>query len=363
MELTNKHGSNKAVIAWLWTGVIMIVIQVLLGGITRLTGSGLSITEWKPIVGALPPMNDQDWMIAFEKYKQIPQFREINASFTLAEFKFIFFWEWLHRLWARLFAVAFIIPFAWFYFKKMIQPQMVRPLIVLFLLGALQGFVGWFMVSSGLSKLTSVSHYRLAIHFVMALLCLCYALWFILQLTIKPEQVYTGSKLRKLTLVVFSILCLQLVYGAFMAGLKTGSSPVAVFAPTWPKINDEWVPATLFSQKPVLGNFTTNPLTLHFIHRGLAYLLAILICIWFYRVAKTGHPFLNKWKWVPLSLVLLQVILGILTVKQSVSYNLYQPLKSTFVWLGVAHQFTAMCLVMVFTLFLFCTRKQVLISK
>lgn len=358
MEVNGKTGSNKAVVAWLWTGVIMIVIQVLLGGITRLTGSGLSITEWKPIVGAVPPLNEHDWMAAFEKYKQIPQFREINGSFTLSEFKFIFFWEWLHRLWARLFAVAFIIPFAWFYFRKMIKPEMVRPLIVLFLLGAVQGFIGWFMVSSGLNNLTYVSHYRLAIHFIMALLCLCYALWFILQLTIKPGQVLVHPPLRKFTLVIFSLLCLQLVYGAFMAGLKTGTSPAAVFAPTWPKINDEWVPATLFSQTPVAGNLTSNPITLHFIHRGLAYTLCILIGIWFYRVAKTRHVFLGKWKWIPLLLVVLQITLGVFTVLKSPGYNLYQPLKSAFVWLGVAHQFTAMCLVMVFTLLLYTVRKR-----
>jgi heme a synthase len=363
MEENGKTGGNRAVVAWLWTGVIMIVIQVLLGGITRLTGSGLSITEWKPIVGVIPPLNEQDWMAAFEKYKQIPQFREINGSFTLSEFKFIFFWEWLHRLWARLFAIAFIIPFAWFYFKKMIRPEMVRPLIVLFLLGAVQGLIGWFMVSSGLSKLTSVSHYRLAIHFIMALLCLCYALWFILQLTIKPGQVLVNQRLRKFTMVIFSLLCLQLVYGAFMAGLKTGNSPAAVFAPTWPKINNEWVPSTLFSQTPALGNLTSNPITLHFIHRGLAYALCILIAIWFYQVVKTRHGFLGKWKWAPLLLVALQIALGIFTVLKSPGYNLYQPLKSTFVWLGVAHQFTAMCLVMVFTLLLYTVRKKALANQ
>lgn len=357
MELKNSPKQNKAVVVWLWTGVLMIVIQVLLGGITRLTGSGLSITEWKPIVGAIPPMNEHDWMAAFEKYKQIPQFREINTQFSLQEFKFIYFWEWLHRLWARLFAVAFIIPFAYFYFKKMIRPEMVRPLIILFILGAIQGFIGWFMVSSGLNDLTSVSHYRLAIHFVMALLCLCYALWFILQLTIKPEQVIFDTPLRKFTLAIFFILCLQLVYGAFMAGLKTGNSPAAVFAPTWPTINGQWAPSGMFSQQPVLKNLTDNPITLHFIHRGLAYIITILIGIWFYKASKLNHRLLNKWRRVLLVLVCTQVTLGIITVLRSVKYNLFQPLKNEYVWLGVAHQFTAMCLVMVFTLLLFMVRK------
>lgn len=342
---------SKAVIIWLWTGVIMIVIQVLLGGITRLTGSGLSITEWKPIVGALPPLNDLQWAEAFEKYKQIPQFREVNSGFTLGDFKFIFFWEWLHRLWARLFAVAFIIPFAWFYFKKMIRPQMVRPLLILFLLGALQGLVGWYMVSSGLSKLSYVSHYRLAVHFVLALLVLCYTLWFIFQLRTGPEKWHINPALRRFTLIIFGILVVQLIYGAFMAGLKTGTSPAAVFAPTWPDINGRLIPEGM-------GGITSNPISLHFIHRGIAYLLTALIIIWFFRARRQQHALLNRWQWTPLLIVLLQVMLGVLTVLESPRYNLYQPLKSSFVWLGVAHQFTAMCLVMVFTWLAFFIRKQ-----
>src|SRR5216110_2117694 len=170
--------SSRPVAVWLLVGVVMIMIQVLLGGITRLTGSGLSITEWKPLLGTLPPLNDQQWNGAFEKYKQIAQFKYINSSFTLHDFKFIFFWEWLHRVWARLIAVAFIIPFIIFIILKRFKPKMVKPMIILFLLGALQGLVGWIIVMSGLNEENIyVSHYRLAIHFILALGLVCYALW------------------------------------------------------------------------------------------------------------------------------------------------------------------------------------------
>src|SRR5690606_5203799 len=182
--------SSRPVAIWLLVGVGMIIIQVLLGGITRLTGSGLSITEWKPIMGALPPMNEGDWKIAFEKYQQIAQFKYLNFHYTLEDFKFIFFWEWFHRLWARLLGVVFIIPFVIFLVQKRFKKEMIRPMIILFLLGALQGLVGWIMVQSGLndSELLYVSHYRLAIHFILALGLLVYTLWFALELLIPNSQ-------------------------------------------------------------------------------------------------------------------------------------------------------------------------------
>src|ERR1051326_1566786 len=166
----SQDRSSRPVATWLLVGIFMIIIQVLLGGITRLTGSGLSITEWKPIMGALPPMNEQDWVSAFEKYKQIAQYKYLNQHFTLTDFKFIFFWEWFHRLWARLMGVAFIIPFIYFIIKRYIKQWMVGPLVILFLLGALQGAIGWIMVQSGLNENDLyVSHIRLAAHFIAAM--------------------------------------------------------------------------------------------------------------------------------------------------------------------------------------------------
>src|SRR5688500_13160180 len=180
MKEIHPTNDSRPVAVWLLVGVAMIIIQVLLGGITRLTGSGLSITEWKPIMGALPPMNEEEWNVAFEKYQQIAQYKYVNFHFTLGDFKFIYFWEWFHRVWARLIGVVFIIPFIVFIIQKRFKKEMIRPLIILFLLGALQGLVGWIMVQSGLedSELLYVSHYKLAIHFILALGLLCYTLWF-----------------------------------------------------------------------------------------------------------------------------------------------------------------------------------------
>src|SRR5689334_1241383 len=193
--------SSRPVAIWLLIGIFMLVVQVLLGGITRLTGSGLSITEWKPIMGALPPMNNHDWNIAFEKYKQIAQYKYVNAYFTLSDFKSIFFWEWFHRLWARLIGVVFLIPFVIFIIQKRFGKDMIRPLIILFILGGLQGLVGWIMVKSGLEDegLLYVSHYKLAIHFIFALGLLCYTLWFALQLLIPSNQITINNKLRRFT--------------------------------------------------------------------------------------------------------------------------------------------------------------------
>lgn len=333
--------SSRPVAIWLLAGVFMIIVQILLGGITRLTGSGLSITEWKPIMGVLPPMNEQDWNNAFEKYKQIAQYKYLNSHFTLSDFKFIFFWEWFHRLWARLIGVVFIIPFVVFIFQKRFKREMINPLIILFLLGALQGLVGWIMVKSGLedSELIYVSHYKLAIHFILALGVLCYTLWFALQLLIKGQHFTFNRPLRKFTGWLIALLTLQLIYGAFMAGLKAGAA-----APTWPDINGSWWPADIhsFGERQFAGfSFLfDHPLVIHFIHRNLAYLLTALIIVWSVKAFKiNGSKLFQQTKWLPLFIVLLQVILGILTVLNVTDADI-------LLWLGVAHQFVAMILLL-----------------
>jgi cytochrome c oxidase assembly protein subunit 15 len=353
MKILIAPRSSRPVAIWLLVGVAMIMIQVLLGGITRLTGSGLSITEWKPIMGALPPMNEQAWNTAFEKYKQIAQFKYVNPNFTLHDFKFIFFWEWFHRLWARLIAVAFAIPFVIFIIQKRFKKEMIRPMLILFLLGALQGLVGWIMVQSGLedSELLYVSHYKLAIHFILALGLLCYALWFAFDLLIPKEKITVNKSLRKFTAWLIALLIIQLIYGAFMAGLKA-----APFAPTWPTINDVWFPEHVHSfgdrNFPGLSFLTDNPLMVHFIHRGIAYIITVLVCIWFWKANKIkGTQLFNKTKALPLLLVLIQVLLGVLTV-------LHAATPQSFLWLGVAHQFTAMLLLLSLVWMLYIIRRR-----
>ncbi|MFZ9588504.1 MAG: COX15/CtaA family protein [Chitinophagaceae bacterium] len=337
---------SKAVAIWLLVGVGMIIIQVLLGGITRLTGSGLSITEWKPILGALPPLNEADWLKAFEQYKQIGQYKHLNFEFTLSDFKFIYFWEWFHREWARLIGVVFFIPFVWFIVKKKIEKWMINPMIILFLLGLLQALLGWIMVASGLNEEDLyVDHIRLAIHFIAALGLLCYTLWFALVLLVPNEERVVSLPLKKQTNLLLVLLVVQLIFGAFMAGLKAAN-----FATTWPLINGEFIPSSLANDS--ISTFTHDPLAVHFVHRNLAYLLAIMIILW-YRKAKQVEAgvYFIRWRSVPLLLVLLQVLLGILTV-------LYANNSTVLLWLGVAHQFTGMMLLLSFIMVAYLIKKK-----
>jgi cytochrome c oxidase assembly protein subunit 15 len=337
---------SRAVAIWLMIGVFMIIIQVLLGGITRLTGSGLSITEWKPILGAVPPMNEADWLTAFEKYKQIGQFKQLNFDFTLSDFKFIYFWEWFHREWARFIGLVFFIPFVWFIATKKIKKDMINPMIILFLLGALQGLIGWIMVKSGLNEEDLyVSHFRLSIHFIAALGLLCYTLWFALKLMVKPEEGLVAPSLQKFTNGLLVLLVVQLVFGAFMAGLKAAN-----FATTWPLINGEFIPSSLSND--TLSSFTHDPLAVHFIHRNLAYIITILVIIWFMRARKIqGGKLFEQLKSLPVIMILLQVLLGIFTV-------LYANNPTALLWLGVAHQFTGMMFLLLMVTLIFLIRRR-----
>lgn len=315
----------------------MIMIQVLLGGVTRLTGSGLSITEWKPIMGALPPINDSEWNKAFDGYKEIAQYKYLNSHFTLSDFKFIFFWEWLHRLWARMLGVVFAVGFIYFLIKKYFDKKMVIPFIILFILGGLQGLIGWIMVQSGLNDNDLyVNHIKLAIHFISALTLLCYTLWFALQLLIPAQQRIENKQLKKTVIITLVLLVFQLLYGAFMAGLKAAPS-----APTWPLINGDWVPPTFPA-----ASWINNALNVQFIHRQLAYILATIIIFLFgvlYRNAKKqGSPLLKQFSVYTLLLVLLQVLLGISSILMSpkmgtVRFGSYELLAET-------HQLIAMLL-------------------
>src|SRR5579872_4934840 len=204
------RSSSRPVALWVYAGVIMLLIQVVLGGITRLTGSGLSITQWEVITGAIPPLNAAQWQDAFDKYRQTPQFKLINSDFTLPDFKFIFFWEWFHRFWARMVGVVFLVGFAWLLLKKKLQPAMIRTLIILFLIGALQGTVGWIMVASGLTgDAIYVAPLKLGLHFVFALGLIVYAFWFAMDLSIGSGVRLArgpGTPLRRWTVVILVLL-------------------------------------------------------------------------------------------------------------------------------------------------------------
>lgn len=330
----------------------MIIVQIILGGVTRLTGSGLSITEWKPIMGAIPPLNEEDWKAAFAGYQEIAQYKYLNSHFSLSDFKFIFFWEWFHRLWARSLGVVFAIPFIYFLIKKYFTKDMIFPLVLLFLLGGLQGFIGWYMVQSGLygSELLNVSHIRLSIHFIAALLLLVYTLWFALKLLVPQQKTIRHSALHSYYIGLISLLVIQLFYGAFMAGLHAAAA-----APTWPKIQEKWIPDGMLG-----SSWISNPINVQFVHRGIAYLLVILIVIGFIKVRKIAQQknasLLKKTGNWSLILVILQVCLGIFAVL-SVPYierghfGIYESLAEI-------HQVVGMLLLMSLFVILFLIRKE-----
>ncbi|PZF73032.1 heme A synthase [Taibaiella soli] len=340
----------------------MIMIQVLLGGITRLTGSGLSIAEWNPILGAVPPMNGKQWDAAFELYKQkaAGQFVFQNSDFTLSDFKSIYFWEWLHREWARLMGGVFVVGFVYFLLKKAFDKQMIVPFVILFVLGGLQGGVGWIMVASGLNpEDTHVSHIKLALHFMAALILLCYVLWFALQLLIPKDNLVRDNHLHRYTIVTIGLLVIQLMYGAFMAGLKAAPA-----APTWPKINGSWLPQNL---ETYAGNsysgvhlIADQPIMIHLIHRTLAYTLFFVIIVWgawaLKVAAKSNSSLLKKASYWPVVLVLLQVLLGIFTVLNAPLMT--QNKFGRFEIIAEMHQLVAMFLLMSLMVNIYIIRRQ-----
>jgi len=349
MEVALQKNFSGGIARWLFAGVIMLMVQILLGGITRLTESGLSITEWKPLTGVLPPLNAGQWMSEFDKYKYTDQFRYIHADFSLSDFKFIFFWEWLHRTWARLMGVVFLAGFFYFLIRRQFRPGMVIPFIILFLLGVMQGAIGWIMVKSGLvPEKLFVGHIQLTVHFMAALLLLCYTLWFALDLSVPANEITIDPGLKKVTLVILCLLFIQLIYGAFMAGLHAAAS-----APTWPRMNGQWFPASIDKLSPGWKNLIDNKITIQFIHRGLAYILLVAVITWWVKVKKVqGSLFLSKTKYIPLALIILQVILGIATLIMS-------PYGNNLVWFGVAHQLVAMLflMTMIFMTYIIRTRQ------
>ena len=348
-----KQKNNRQVAIWLLIGVGMIVIQILLGGITRLTESGLSITEWKPITGALPPLNNAAWQIEFEKYRHTDQFKYVHQYFSLKEFKFIFFWEWFHRLWARMMGMVFLIGFIYFIIKKKFNPSMIRPMVILFLLGAMQGAIGWFMVKSGLvPEKYFVGHVELTTHFISAIILLAYTFWFALSLLPSMNEKIYNKKIGSLLITILILLIVQLIYGGFMAGLKAAST-----APTWPSINGEIIPAQINELSPWIQNIFNNKIAIHFIHRGMAYLLFIFVVVFFIKSKiLIYNQLFKKLRISFLFLIFLQVILGICALLNATN-------NSLFIWIGVAHQFTAIMLVMCLIALLFLVRRTTVVVK
>ena len=270
---TTDDPSMRAIGLWLYVVAALVLALVLVGGATRVTESGLSITEWKPVMGALPPLNAAQWQSEFEKYQAIPQYRELNAGMSLDAFKIIYWWEWTHRLLGRLIGIVFLVPFLWFLWRRVVTPALRPWLWFIFGLGALQGAVGWWMVASGLTQRIEVSQYRLATHLILASLIYVALLWTALRLHDRSSPPLP-ARVRASAVALLVLVLGQIYLGALVAGLRAG-----YVYNTWPLIDGAFVPeaARLFFNTPLWRNFYENTLTVQFDHRMLGY--AILLCV------------------------------------------------------------------------------------
>ncbi|PTM07828.1 MAG: heme A synthase [Bacteroidetes bacterium] len=326
---------NKKVIYWLLIGCILIFIMVVVGGITRLTHSGLSISNYKLISGTIPPMNDIEWQEAFDLYKQYPEYQKLNTHFDLQDFKDIYFWEWLHRVLGRFIGVVFFIPFLYFLVRKQLSKPTIKKSIILLILGGFQGFLGWYMVKSGLVDNPDVSHYRLAAHLTTAFITFAYTFWVALDL-IFPNKKEINKKIRNLIRFGLGILIIQIIYGAFVAGLDAG-----FIHNHWPMMNEgKFIHETVYiEQSQVYKNFIEGKSGVQFVHRMLAYLVALIIIIIWNKAIKLEITNYQK-KAINFLLVMVgvQFLLGVLTIIMQVP-----------VWLGVAHQVGAFVLLSIMT--------------
>ena len=302
---------NRAVRWWLISIAALIAIMVLVGGATRQTESGLSIVEWKPVTGALPPLNQEQWTQAFDAYKTIPQYRQLNAGMDLAEFKTIFWWEWSHRLLGRVIGMAYLLPFLWFLWRGALGAGLKRRLWLIFGLGGLQGAVGWWMVASGLSQRVEVSHYRLATHLVLALLIFAGIVWTLRRLADRLPPV-ASPRLKITSFVLLALTFVQLYLGALVAGLRAGK----VYN-TWPDIDGALIPsaARLWFDQPWWRNLFDNTLTVQFEHRMTAYALLVLAILHAVDAiaARAGRAAIDGALWL-VAAITLQATLGILTL-------------------------------------------------
>ena len=317
MERTAHSTSYpKALKVWLYIGLFMLVVQVVVGGITRLTGSGLSITKWEIVTGTFPPTNDKEWNVEFDLYKETPQYKEINEGMSLSDFKFIYFWEYIHRFWARIMGFVFLIPFVIFWARGHIDRVIGRGLGSVVLLAILAASFGWIMVASGLIERPWVNAYKLALHLSIAFCVYAALFWTYL----KAFHIRIGAsnlKFLKLMRVFMILLALQIFAGGVMSGMKAG-----VLYPTWPDINGEYIPQIIFnSSEYTVENFNYYdrnmllPALVHIVHRTLAYTLFLLgLYISINLIKRTNNKVLSRASWMLVIMLILQVIIGIWTV-------------------------------------------------
>tara|TARA_E500000178_G_C16940953_1_gene716377 strand:+ start:336 stop:1361 length:1026 start_codon:yes stop_codon:yes gene_type:complete len=326
----NEKKINKLFLYWLFTSLILVFLIIIVGGLTRLTDSGLSITHWELFKGILPPLNDANWEEYFNQYKKIPQYKLLNFSMTLEEFKFIFYWEYFHRILARLIGLFFLIPLIYFYFTKKVSKNLLNICFLIFFLIMFQGIIGWYMVKSGLVTDTSVSHYRLSIHLCTALVIISTLFWLIRNIVSKNnKKFYQYSKLYLPYQFLIFLLFLQIIIGAFVSGLDAGK-----IYQTWPLMEKSFFPDDL-----IIKDFSNifefdNHSLIQFYHRNLAYIIIlytlILSCIIYKRKLRLMYKPLQ----ILLLILFLQAILGIFTLISGLN-----------IYLASAHQITSVLLI------------------
>lgn len=328
---------DRPVVFWLFTGCVLVFIMVVVGGITRLTNSGLSMTDWHLVTDTFPPLTEEKWNEAFEDYKQFPEYQKINIhnDFGLDDYKYIYFWEWFHRFIGRIIGIVFIVPFVYFLIKKRLNRATIMKCLILLGMGALQGFFGWFMVKSGLVDNPDVSHFRLSLHLTFAFVTFAYTLWVALDL-IYPQRMPAVLPLRKLARWAYVLLLIQIIYGGFVAGLSAG-----LIHNHWPLMADQqFIHDSVFIEyDSMLANFTEGKSGVQFVHRTLAYVVVGLILALYFKSRKQTLT-LQQRRGIEISVLLVfcQFALGVFTLIYRVPLSL-----------GLAHQVVAFFLLTAMT--------------
>jgi cytochrome c oxidase assembly protein subunit 15 len=327
-------GKNKPFVIWLFTGAVLVFIMTAIGGITRLTESGLSMVDWKLIMGAIPPLTDEAWQHTFEQYKQFPEYQTTHSHFTLQDFKSIFFWEFTHRFLGRVIGLVFIIPFIIFIIQGRIKGKLLTQLLILLGVGAFQGFLGWYMVSSGLVNQPRVSHFRLAAHLSTAFFTISYSVWIALELIQTKPSVSFNPSLLKLTWAGLILLSIQIIFGAFVAGKDAG-----MIHNYWPNMNPgEFISANVFQSNSLWDSLINSPSGIQFMHRYIAYIVVGLITYIWIKSKDTKTDFETKRRFnIMFGLVIFQFTIGVFTLLYQVPISL-----------GMTHQLGALLLLLSF---------------
>ncbi len=328
--LIHEKKIKSLFILWLTSSLFLIFLMIIVGGLTRLTDSGLSITEWELFSGILPPLNEKSWEIYFNLYKDIPQYKLINPNMTLDEFKIIFYWEYIHRVLGRLIGLFFLLPLLYFHFVKKISFRNLMPYYLILILIIFQGFIGWYMVTSGLSDNVTVSHYRLSIHLIIAILIISIIFWQLLNVKNNKTNIFFNFESYKIPFIfLIFLLYLQIILGAFVSGLDAGK-----IYQTWPYMGNKFFPNDLIFSLNVLIDFNNHSLV-QFYHRNVAYFISFYILILcFYILRKKNKKFFKHTLFL-LFILLTQVFLGIFTLISNLN-----------ILLASAHQISSVILVL-----------------